>query len=388
MLAEYLEGISLPTGGVAKVDEVSIGGDTTVGLFPDQRGSQPVAIDFLRAPNLAEDMFRSSLGQSHVAASPVDPLTTAIVLGKQFKSVAWVDLFFPPTTPLESAAGGLARSLSYQFPMWGTDHLDEYDTRLPEGAPYSVSGLDVAWLTGKMQPHGWAALVTLEEAARAASSLNWVARKASLPMTIVNRAMQFNAARRLLDTTAEVTFATGHVLNKAPGTSWDEPGVDMQADAEVAIQTIASQVSIDRRAITCVMSEASYGAALRNEGFRSWHTGILLQQSTDYSINETRLAQYLGVGEVHIINPTGSGGRSLFDDVCWFLVRTPDLEDFDDSYGAERFAARFAANDGVVLEPWQERMIRATLYPTMKEYDLRVLNTGAAFLITNTSSVV
>ena len=195
-------------------------------------------------------------------------------------------------------------------------------------------------------------------------------------MTVVNRAMQFNAARRLLDTTAEVTYATGHVLNKTPGTEWDQPGVDMQADAETALQAIASKVTTDRRAITCVMSESTYGAALRNEGFKAWHTGILLQQSTDYSVNETRLAQYLGVGEVQIINPTGAGGRALFDDVCWFIIRSPDLEDYDDSYGAERFAARFSANDGVVLESWQERMIRSTLYPTMREYDLRVLNPG------------
>ncbi len=327
MRMEYLEGIALPMGGVAKVDEVTIGGDRTVGLYPDQRGAQPVAIDFLRAPNLAEDMFRT-LGQSHVAESPIDPLTTAIVLGKQFQPTAWVNLFFPPTTPLASSAGGLARSLSYQFPMWGTEHLDEYDTRLPEGVPYSVSGLDVAWLQGKMEPHGWASIVTLEESARAAASLNWVARKASLPMTVVNRAMQFNAARRLLDTTAEVTYATGHVLNKTAGTEWDQPGVDMQADAETALQAIASKVTTDRRAITCVMSESTYGAALRNEGFKAWHTGIMLQQSTDYSVNETRLAQYLGVGEVQIINPTGAGGRALFDDVCWFIIRSPDLEDW------------------------------------------------------------
>ena len=79
------------------------------------------------------------------------------------------------------------------------------------------------------------------------------------------------------------------------------------------------------------------------------------------------------------INPTGKAGRPMFDDVAWFFAHPLDLEDYDDSYGAERFAARFAANDGVVLESWTERMIRSTLYPAMKEYALEVLNPGAAY---------
>ena len=388
MRISYLDGIFLPTevgATTAKVDELKIGDDRTAAVYPDRAGAQPIAVDFLGAPNLAEDMFRT-IGQSDVAQTPVDPLTTAIVVGKQFRSAGWVDLFFPPTLPLESATSGLARSLTFRYQVWGDSHLDEYDTSLPEGTPWPFSGLDVVWEPGKMEPHGWASLVTMEEAARAVPSLNWIARKAALPMTIINRALQFSAARKLLDPTAEATFATGHVTNKAPGTEWDQPGTDMQVDAEMAIQTIASKVTVDRRAIVCVMSEKSYSAALRNTGFKEWHSGVLVPQGTDYSVNEVRLAQYLNVGQVHIINPTGKAGRPMFDDVAWFFARPFDLEDYDDSYGAERFAARFAANDGVVLESWTERMIRSTLYPAMKEYALEILNPGAAYLYTNTSS--
>lgn len=388
MKAEYLDGIALPTPEgptVAKVDEFKIGDDRTTAVYADRAGGRPLAIDWLGAPNAAED-FR--IGQADVAASPVDPLTTAVVLGKQYEDVEWVDLFYPPTMPMEGANRGLARNRNFQYPMWGTAHLEEFDTALVEGAPYGVSGLDVLWLASKLNTFGWASLVTLEESARAESLLNWVTRKAGLPMTIVNRAMQFQAYRQLIDTTAEVTYATGHVLNKGAGAEWDQPGVDMQADALAAVTTIGSKASVTERAITCVMTHQSYRAALQNEGYKAFHSGVLVPQNNNVMINETRLAQFLGVREVIVINPTGPGGRPLFGDLAWFLVRDPSLEEYGDDYGSERFAARFGVNDGVVLESFSEHMIRSTLFPVIKEYVLQVLNPGAAYLITNTSSSV
>lgn len=383
MLRSYLEGIALPTGQQTRVDEVRIGDETTIGIYPNQRNAQPLAIDFLQAPNFANDM---RIGQSGVAASPVDPLTTVIVLGKQYKSVAWVDLFFQPTAPLQSASTGLATSKSFMYPIWGTDHLQHFDTELPEGAPYGFSGLNVAWIPGEIEVHGWAAMVTIEEASRAQGSLNWVSRKAALPMFIVNRAMQFKAAEMLLDTTADATFAVGHVMNKTPGTEWDQPGIDMRADINAGITAILSKVTAERDSVTLVLSNSSYDSALLNEGYRDWHSGVILTDASNKAVNEARLAQFLGIGEVRIINPTGEAGNALFDDVAWLIVRDSSGADFEADYGSEKFAARFALNDGIAMESWTEEMIRAQLYPTLKEYKLDVLNPNAGYLITNTSS--
>lgn len=377
MRYDYLQGITR-----TRVDEVTVGDERTVALYPDAAGAQPLAIDLNGAPNLAQDMFR--IGQSAEAGSPVDPITTVIVLGKQYKSVAWVDIFFPPTFPLMSAANGMAVHTKFLYPMWGTSHLGNFDTLLPEGAPYSFSGLDVAWVPGKIQTHGWASYVSMEEAARAQSSLSWVARKSALPMFIVNRGMQFRAAARLLDTTVDQTYALGHVLNKGPGTEWDQPGVDMRDDINLGLNTILGKVTTERQAVSLVLSNSSYDAALSNEGFRAWHNGIILTDASSKTVNERRLAQYLGVREVLIINPTGELGAPLFGDVAWLLVRDDAAEGFEDDYGSDRFGARFAVNDGVALESWQERMIRVSLYPALKEYALEVVNPAAIFLITNT----
>ena len=99
------------------------------------------------------------------------------------------------------------------------------------------------------------------------------------------------------------------------------------------------------------------------------------------------MKSFLGVGEVKVINPTGDG-VPMFDDVVWFLSQGPISGDWDTTYGHERYGARLGVNDGFVLDPWTERMIRTDIFAAMKEYLLKVLNPRCGFLITNTSKVV
>ena len=65
MRMSYLDGIHIPAfdsgeagATLAKVDELRIGDDRTAAVYPDRAGAQPIAVDFLGSPNLAEDMFR------------------------------------------------------------------------------------------------------------------------------------------------------------------------------------------------------------------------------------------------------------------------------------------------------------------------------------------
>lgn len=389
----YLDGLVLPTpdGGQVRtrLDEHQVSADESApALFPDVAGGSraaPLAFDWLSAPNYAEDLASRGAPQSEMAASPVAAITTAVVLGRARNRTEWVSLFFPGTLPL-SSNGGLATSENFLYQVWGTSHLGNFDTRLPERAPFSMSGLDSIWVEETIEAHGWATSISDTERARALRQTGWLMLKAELPMLICNRRLEFIAAEKLTDTTAESTFATGHITQLAPGAEWDQAGSDLRGDVMGGASLVARKCGAGLEDVTWVLSQSAYEAALRNDGYRQFHNGVALVDAANAAINATRLAQYVGVGQVRVINPTGPDGLPMFGDVAWLVCQGPNTQEWDDSYGTQRFGARFAPNDGLILEPWAERMIRVTVYAALKEYRLTVLNPEAGYLFTNCSS--
>ena len=390
---DSLDGMHVPISAhqsvPARVDEVRVGDERTAGLVPDIPGGSrhPAAFDLMGAPNFFEDLVRSK-PQSAIAALPIDPITTRLVVGPAVQRSAWVDLFFPRAMVFDAGDSSLlARTEKVQYARWGNTHLGNYDTRLGERQPFQLSGQAMVWLTAEIETHGWATDMTDVEKARAVRQIGWAEKKAMLPMWILERRMQFKAAEMLVDTTAGRSFALGHVLNKGAGTEWDEPGVDMLDDCALGIQTVASATGYDNEQITVVFTRASWNAALKNDAFRAHHAGVTMVSRDDTNLSAQRMKEFLGVGDVQVINPTGDG-IPLFGDEVWILTQGPISGDWDTSYGHERYGARLGVNDGFVLDPWTERMIRTDIFAAMKEYILEILNPRAGFLITNTSKVV
>lgn len=362
------------------------GGADVAALFPDVPGGSRMAPLTYEMGFASPDQNVREMSQAEAGQLPINPILTTLVVGQLYRSYRWVDEFFRPSSPLAADGTGLATSESYTWPYWGKDHLAYHNTTLPERTPYGISGLSVGWLTGSLSTHGWASDITRRERALTSNFLSWATRKAALPMEIMGRWLQKQALDLLTDTTADATFATGHVMLKGVGTEWGGGG-DLKADVDVAVKAILGKVSGHPSMIHVKFARDSFTAALNDPGFKANSAGVVVLDRQAEEANLRALAQYLGVGRCSVLDVTGPDGLPALADDTWIYydeaLSGQQIADFSTDYGTERWLTRFSPNDGVVQQPWRDNMFRTDLFAAIRQYELHVHNPDCGYLIRN-----
>lgn len=383
----FLDGLVLPgsvspTGEAtrARADAIQVDGVDINVLVPDVAGrAAPLAYDFasLRAAS-----------QESMATVPVDAISTSILLGTAITRAEWVDGFFPRLVPTDGGGDLLASRPTWTYPSMGVEQLDDYDTALGPSQPYRTSGLSVVWLTESIATYGWAVGLTREEMALARGlGLNWTDRKMQLPAWIVRRSLEFQAAARLLDTTVGVTYASGNVTTLGGGAEWDNGG-DLLVDVGGAVDRISQEKNVDPADVVVVMTQSAFRAALKDAGYKASLSGVTLIDSSLGAQNVTRVRDYVGAGQLRLINPSGIAGASLLGDRTWVFTQGPNVANYDTSFGHARWSGNWSFNAGGAVEPWEERMIRTTLAAFIAQWKLAVFDASCAELIQNCSSIV
>lgn len=381
----FLDGLTVPGESIGtqvglRSSTAKLEGHEVRTVVPAVRGGdlRPLAYDF---------MSLRAASQSDFATTPVDAISTALLLGTAARRSDWVNLFFPPLMPT-GTDGQLISTPTWTYPSFGVEQLDEYDTRLGEGQPFRTSGLSTSWLTQTIETYGWAVGLTMEEMARARGvGISWVERKLELPQRIVNRALEFQVAARLLDTTAGVTYASGNVTALGGGAEWDNGG-DLLTDVGGAIDSLSEGVNVDRTDVRVVMTRSAFTAALKDAGYKASLVGTTLYSAADGPPNVAKIRDYVGAGSLDVINPTGAAGGSLLGDRTWVFTQGPNASDYDTTFGATRWSGLWTPNAGFAVEPWVERLIRTNMSAWMRQYVLDVFNPSAAILFSNCSAAV
>lgn len=220
-------------------------------------------------------------------------------------------------------------------------------------------------------------------------SLAWQARKAAIPLQVVRRDMAAKALVQLLDTTADVTFGSGHVINIGAGNEWNHAtGADMWGNIEAGADLIAADVPSVKSQLHLKLTRKSARAALRNPAFMDSFipTGPVLSIPTDVALG--KLAEYLGIGRVSTFDWSQSGGALYQGDVAWLFLddQLASPPGWSEDYGRERWLARFSPNDGVILPSWRDNDRRLEKFAAVMQYKLHVLNPNCAVHFTNTST--
>jgi hypothetical protein len=320
------------------------------------------------------------------AASPysqatglIDHLVTTIVAGQVGQNETWVDRVFRPIIPTDDR--GPVNGSAFSYLRFGNQHLAEMSLKLPDGAPYKFIKHGQVKVSSQLELYGVASYQTLRTLRDSPAALNLDVRTQLLVARAVSMALQADA-RDAMTTTAN--YAT--VATLAGGDEWTDASGDPKANVQAGINAIISAVGGQPTDIRIELPMDSY-FALRNNAAFIEDRKYTVASSADIAATLVLMRDFLGVGEVNILSPrsevAGTVDQMFGDDVFMYSMGNETAE-FTTDYGRELWGVRFAFNDGVAEQPWDDRLSRAKIYAFNREWRLHVVHTGAGYLIRNT----
>jgi hypothetical protein len=307
---------------------------------------------------------------------PINYVATEVLQGQQVERIGVASQIFPFVR---------VGNLKFEYWTWSDDHVQQQETLRGESQPYLHSDFRLSATQAKLERRSWASMADELELQNADSRIQLDVLKALNSRRIVEMSEEFLVSE-LLQTSG--TYAVNHTLAIDAGEEWDHAtAAHMLEDIDTGTTAISDATGLQPRDLHMFLPLPSYRAAIHNPAFADRRAHVL--GATEPSLAE--LANYFGLGRVWTANLIGraTGAASvapLYDDVA--VIYAPGRTgDYDRSFGDTQFAARFGMNDGVIRERFWKPEITSWVFPYDRLSKYSVLNSGAAFLITNTSSV-
>ena len=308
-----------------------------------------------------------------------DPVTTDLVVGTPQVMAAepGAQIFRPVTTT----------SMSYKYPIFGTEHLKRFDTARGPSGDIRTSGFAVTTARGDLERHTFAHRMDeleIELTGKAEPTYDGAFHSAMLSRMVVRLDIEATRAD-LLQTTSNYTNTTA----LSAGSEFNGGSGDMRTSIRTAAATIlASTPGATYADLVAFMPQSTLDAAVEDtawEAIRSNGGDAMLP-------SPAQIATYLGIKRVDTGNPIAEQDDGtiapLYADVCVLYYENPGRE-FDTSRGSYLdFATRGFRNEGGARQPWFSDGNTTWYYP-WEEFTLPVMNREtAAHLLTNCSATV
>lgn len=325
--------------------------------------------------------------QYGAATGIVDHLITEIVAGQVGMREDWVNAVFPRIVPTDEGSGDPIGGSTFKYLRFGSQHLEEKNVKLGPRAPYGFVDFDYAELSSQIELYGVASFADRRALRDAPAALRLAIRTELLCSRIISMALKADAKRVMTDTTT-ASYTTGHVTTIGGGNEWSVAAKDPRTTVQPLVNKILAAVGGDPTNIVGFIPLNTYQVLRDNTVYQAAFSSVIAP-SADMNANLQRMADFLGIGRMVMLNDrlssAGTVSAMFGDDL--FLKHdgfTPNAG-WTTDYGAEQGAVRFALNDGVAEQPWEDRLTRTQIFAFNREWKLEPINTAAWALVRNTN---